>query len=378
MKTVGQIFLLVFLDILCLSYATTVCRDVKVCNPVVQIFNNVFEFQVENISISLFEGSLVMVLQDGIGFDAFCGDEVGVVMDRDENPIAKFSRRSQDIHLDVDICEKHSFQLIVMEYSFPTKVTRSPWTSYHPMEWFVVYPAVLPSHTVLWHKGVVLVEWWKNIVLSEDYLECLIYVDFLTEDGTMLHSVLNTEELVPVELKLDLCTVERLEVKYTLVGVDGTRKRFSKVLHISAGLLAPQQFDLKLINGTIVMESDVSLRCFSVDLLMHKNGTILYSKKNLDLENTNEVRITNFTTEDFCGNLTIDSRLQNKANGSQNYHFSQVLELRCPVVLRAGLSRDSALEVLGVIIGVTLCAVTGLTCAIVIRLRHKVKILFPQ
>jgi len=339
-----------------------VCRDVKV----------------ENISIELFEGRLVMILDNGLGFDSFCGDEVGVIMEGVENPIAKYSRKSRDIHFDADICEEHNFQLVVMEYSFPTKVTRSPWTVYRPLAWFVVDPWVVPSYEVLWDKGVVRVEWWRNVIMSEEYLECLIYVDFLAEDGTLLHSVLNTEELNPVELKLDLCNLELLEVKYTMVGIEGNRKRFSKSLHISEALLPPQSFNLKLRNETILMESEVSLRCFSADLLLHKNGTILFSKKNQDLEKSQKLRIGNFTAEDYCGNLTIDSRLQNKGNGTQNYHFTQVLQIGCPLVLRAGLTRDAALDVLGIILGVTFCVVTGLTCTIVIRLRHKIKILFPQ
>ena len=319
-----------------------------------------------------------MVLEDGIGFDAFCGDEVGVIMEGVKDPIAKYSRRSGDILLDVDVCEEHSFQLAVMEYSFPTKVTRSPWTVYQPLEWFVVDQLVVPSHRVLWDKGVVMVEWWENVIMSEDYLECLIYVDFLAEDGTLLHSVLNTGELDPVELKLDLCILEMLEVTYTMVGIEGTRRRYSQLLQISAGLVAPTNFEFQLLNETILMESEVSLRCYSADLLLHKNGTILYSKKNQDLEKSHEVKISNFTSDEYCGNLTIDSRLQNKANGSRNYYFSQVVQLRCPIVLRAGLSRGSALDILGISIGVTLCIVTGLTCAIVIRLKHKIKLLFPQ
>ena len=318
-----------------------------------------------------------MVLQDGISFDSFCGDEVGVILEGAEDPIAKYSRRSRDIPLDVDVCKEQSFQLIVVEYSFPTKKTRSPWTVYRPSEWFVVDQLVVPSHMLVWDKGVVVVEWWENVILSTDYLECLIYVDFLGEDGAILHSVLNTRELKPVELELDLCTVELVEVKYTMVGMEGTRRRYSKLLQISGGRVAPNTFDLELLNGTILVEPEAGLRCYTADILVHKNGTILYSWKNQDLEKSREVQINNFTSSDFCGNLTVESRLQNKANGSRNYYFNQKLHLRCPIVMRAGMSRDSALDILGVIIGVTLCSVTAFTCAIVIRLRRRIKLLVP-
>jgi len=363
MKTSCQFFIFLFSQICQLSSATAVCRDVKV----------------ENISIVLFEGKLVMMLmEEGVGFDAFCGDEVGVIMQGVETPIAKYSRKSLDILLDVDVCKEHAFQLIVLEHSFPTKVTRSPWIAYSPPDWFVTDQSITPSYEILWDSRAVRIQWWQNVVLHQSFLECLIYVEFLAHDGTLIHSVLNSDELVPVELKVDLCSVETMEVKYTLVGKEGSRQRFSKILQISAGQLAPQKLDLQLNNGTISMESDIILLCFNADFLLHKNGTILFSIKNQNLEKTQEVRISNFEEEDYCGNITIDSRLQNKGNGSKNYHFTQLLQTECPPVLRAGMTSDSALDIFGVLMGVTLFIVTSLTCAIVIRLKHKVKILFPQ
>jgi len=362
MKNSQHILLLLFTNIVSFSLSTSVCRDVKV----------------ENISLELTDGSLTMVLQDGRGFDSFCGDEVGVVMEGLEDPIAKYSRRSGDIRLDVDICEEHKFQVIVVEYSFPTKVTRSPWTNYQPKKWFAFDHLAIPSNQVLWDKGLVLVNWWENVITSLDYLKCLIYVDFFSDDGVLIHSVLNIQELEPVELELDLCTVEWVEVKYTMVGMEGTRMRHIKMMHISAGLVAPKIVDLKLRNGTLLVESDVNLRCYSGDILLHRNGTILYSRKNLDLEKSLEVSISNFTYVEYCGNLTIESRLQNKANGSRNYYFTQVMQLRCPLVLREKMNRKDALDILGVITGVTLSIVTGLMCVIVIRLRSRIKLFFPQ
>merc|ERR1711915_695277 len=158
-----QVTFLFFIYNLDRSQTTSVCRYVKA----------------ENISVEQLDGSLVMFLENGLSFDAFCGDEVVVLLHGLPTPIAKYSRRSPYIHLDVNICEKHSFQLMVMEHSFPTKVTTSDWIEYEPSPWFNFIDTELPTYKILRDKGLVSIKWWDLVVNNLDYLQCLTYVDFL-------------------------------------------------------------------------------------------------------------------------------------------------------------------------------------------------------
>ena len=319
-----------------------------------------------------------MFLENGLSFDSFCGDEVVVQLQGLPTPIAKYSRRSPYIHLDVNICEKHSFQLMVMEHSFPTKVTTSDWIEYEPSPWFNFIDTEVPTYKILWDKGMVSIKWWDLVVNNLDYLQCLTYVDFLSENEVLIDSVLNTNKLVPAQIPLDVCNVEILVVRYTLIGDDGLRARYSKTVKISPNLSLPKQIDHKIENETLVVKADVSLRCYSGDLLLHKNGVILFSEKNRDLEKNFLFLVANFTAEEFCGNLTIDTRLQNKANGSQNIYFTNTLLIKCPIVFRAGLTQNDALNAFGIISGITFFTVVVFTFLIGLKLKQKIKAAFPQ
>ena len=137
-----------------------------------------------------------MSLENGASFDSLCGDEVGVVLQGVEEPVTKYSKKSRNIILDVSICENHMFQLLVLEYSFPRKVTHSSWISYKPSIWFDTTRNLVPWYDVIWESGTVVVRWWENVVLDARLLDCLIYVDFLNKSGSKIHSIMTPNEKV--------------------------------------------------------------------------------------------------------------------------------------------------------------------------------------
>ena len=56
-------------------------------------------------------------------------------------------------------------------------------------------------------------------------LQCLLYIEFLTSSGLLLHSVVSLSELEPVTLDGDLCLLDHIEVRYTMMA--GYRHRYS-------------------------------------------------------------------------------------------------------------------------------------------------------
>ena len=59
---------------------------------------------------------------------------------------------------------------------------------------------------------------------TEISLQCLLYIEFLTSSGLVLHSVVSLSELEPVTLHGDLCLLDHVEVRYTMMA--GHRHRY--------------------------------------------------------------------------------------------------------------------------------------------------------
>ena len=190
-----------------------VTRGTRVCRDVTS----------ENISVSLQQGLITLSLEDGGSFDSFCGDEVAVIMDGVFGPIVKQTFSSTEIVLDVNFCQEHQFKVDILEHTFPTISTMSPWILYQPQDWFNFDDKTLPFHQIFWNKKLLVVDWWKGMVLDFDFLPCLLYVEFLDQDGDILHSVISVSDLQSVNIIVDLCLLEWLEVRYTMTASDGQR-----------------------------------------------------------------------------------------------------------------------------------------------------------
>ena len=119
-----------------------VTRGTRVCRDVTS----------ENISVSLQQGLITLSLEDGGSFDSFCGDEVAVIMDGVFGPIVKQTFSSTEIVLDVNFCQEHQFKVDILEHTFPTISTMSPWILYQPQDWFNFDDKTLPFHQIFWNK----------------------------------------------------------------------------------------------------------------------------------------------------------------------------------------------------------------------------------
>ena len=89
--------------------------------------------------------------------------------------------------------------------------------------WFSVDDSHVPPHVIRWSDNSVTVQWWNNVILDYDYLQCLLYVDLLDQAGHLHHSVVTVADLVPVQLQLDLCHTDWLEIQYTMMADNGQR-----------------------------------------------------------------------------------------------------------------------------------------------------------
>ena len=110
---------------------------------------------------------------------------------------------------------------------------------YRVSEWFDTDGGKNPPFKVFWGSQNVRVEWWTNVLIDFNFLQvkqifetiihlskslntvlhlqCLLYIEFLTSSGLLLHSVVSLSELEPVTLHGDLCHMDHIEVRYTMM-----------------------------------------------------------------------------------------------------------------------------------------------------------------
>ena len=88
----------------------------------------------ENISVTQLRGGLLLSLDEGVTFNSFCGDEVTVLVDGVEANIdrRKTSPVTGDLIVEANVCYQHELQVNVLEYTFPTKSTKSSVIEYNP------------------------------------------------------------------------------------------------------------------------------------------------------------------------------------------------------------------------------------------------------
>ena len=88
----------------------------------------------ENISVTQLRGGLLLSLDEGVTFNSFCGDEVTVLVDGVEANIdrRKTSPVTGELIVEANVCYQHELQVNVLEYTFPTKSTKSSVIEYNP------------------------------------------------------------------------------------------------------------------------------------------------------------------------------------------------------------------------------------------------------
>ena len=94
----------------------------------------------ENISVTQLRGGLLLSLDEGVTFNSFCGDEVTVLVDGVEANIdlRKTSPVTGELIVEANVCYQHELQVNVLEYTFPTKSTKSSVIEYNPTGKFSV------------------------------------------------------------------------------------------------------------------------------------------------------------------------------------------------------------------------------------------------
>ena len=93
--------------------------------------------------------------------------------------------------------------------------------------WFDFGGKKIPPHNLIWESGILIIEWWNNVLHKADYIQCLLYVEFLDQNGHILDSVLDGNELEPTLIRQDLCKLDWVEIQYTMMGQTGSGHRYN-------------------------------------------------------------------------------------------------------------------------------------------------------
>ena len=77
-----------------------------------------------------------LLVDEGVTFNSFCGDEVTVMVDGVEANIisgkSDLVTGAGQLVVEANVCYRHAVQLNVLEHTFPTKSTKSSVIEYNP------------------------------------------------------------------------------------------------------------------------------------------------------------------------------------------------------------------------------------------------------